>query len=612
MTISPSVLGQPGKEEMDDPAQRRAGVLARRAPLLALLLAGICSTSMVIARAGEAEADKAPAEWTETDAGIPVTDPLTIAKCRTCHAPDDKGNLSRISWIRSTPEGWSQTIKRMVKLNGLSLTPAEARSIVQYLGTHHGLAPEEAKPVMYFPERRTQDETNIPNEAVRGACASCHEFARPMSSRRSRREWALLQEMHVALYPEAGRQYERPATGALSPGGDVAPLAPGAKPPAVAKVALEWLSKNAPLHTPEWEAWRPRIQAPKLAGKWLVVASMPGRGRFIGQVNVAPKTSAADEFTTTATLHPLEGGASLTRTGTGLVYTGFSWRGTTEGSGGGARPDAITGPMRETLWFSPDQTSAVGRWYWGEYQEFGFDVKLVRDVGAPIVAALSANAIKTGAASQQVHLYGANLPTDLKPQDISFGNGVTVDRVVSVTPTDAVLAVSVTPTAVGGLRDLALRGAVLEKALSVYSRVDYVKVTPDTALAHLGGLKYAKGYAQFEAIGFSAGADGKPNTDDDFAVGPVDATWSMVEFPTTTYDDDVRYVGKLDNDGLFTPSVEGPSPQRRFMRNNYGEVWVVATTKSAMDKDGKPLSGRAYLVTTVPLYKRWDQPEVSK
>jgi len=55
--------------------------------------------------------------------GIPVTDPLVIAKCSGCHKKDEKGNLSRISWERTTPEGWQEAIKRMVRLNGLELKP---------------------------------------------------------------------------------------------------------------------------------------------------------------------------------------------------------------------------------------------------------------------------------------------------------------------------------------------------------------------------------------------------------------------------------------------------------------------------------------------------------
>ena len=93
---------------------------------------------------------------------------------------------------------------------------------------------------------------------------------------------------------------------------------------------------------------------------------------------------------------------------------------------------------------------------------------------------------------------------------------------------------------------------------------------------------------------------------------PVDVDWTMEEFITVTYDDDVKYVGALDSTGLFTPNVEGPNPERLHSRNNYGDVWVVATARGLTDKTGKPLTARAYLVTTVPTYKRWDQPEVSQ
>src|SRR5712672_7230 len=54
--------------------------------------------------------------------GIPVTDPLVIAKCASCHARDAKGNMERISWARTAPEGWQNALKRMILLKGLSLT----------------------------------------------------------------------------------------------------------------------------------------------------------------------------------------------------------------------------------------------------------------------------------------------------------------------------------------------------------------------------------------------------------------------------------------------------------------------------------------------------------
>jgi len=88
--------------------------------------------------------------------------------------------------------------------------------------------------------------------------------------------------------------------------------------------------------------------------------------------------------------------------------------------------------------------------------------------------------------------------------------------------------------------------------------------------------------------------------------------WSVEEFYSTYGDDDREFVGSLSNTGLFTPSSDGPNPQRKFSRNNYGDVWVVATAKNEKDKDGRPLSGKSYLVVTVPTYIKWDQPEVGQ
>ena len=78
--------------------------------------------------------------WGQTPAavasedGIPITDQLTISKCGTCHTKDAKGNLTRISWERTTPEGWEEAIKRMSRLNGVTLSPSDSRAILKYLG----------------------------------------------------------------------------------------------------------------------------------------------------------------------------------------------------------------------------------------------------------------------------------------------------------------------------------------------------------------------------------------------------------------------------------------------------------------------------------------------
>lgn len=542
----------------------------------------------------------------ETETGLPITDPLVRAKCGTCHQGDTDGNLSRLSWMRTTPEGWAQSIKRMVALNGLSITAEESRQVVRSLSASHGLAPEEAIAVAYIPEKRMLDETNIPNDAVRGACASCHAFGQPLSWRRSALEWERLQEFHVALYSQADAQYSRRAEGGSPAAGEDED-----EGPTNGEVALEYMREAAPLHTPEWAAWSARQGQPRLAGDWLLTAAVPGQGRYVGTVTIAPGASA-EEFVTTTTLRSLADGAVQTREGLGLVYASYAWRGRSQGPAAAGSVNDPASTTRETLHFAPDQQSAKGRWFWGEYHEFGYDVALTRATAAPAVLAVSPGAVKAGAQGVELTVWGHNLPPSPTAQDIGLGSGVALREVVSAEPGRLVLSVDVAADAASGPRDVAIAGAVLERAFPVYRQLDFLKVTPETGLGRLGGLRFAKGFQQFEAIGYEHGPDGKRDTADDIAIGPVAADWRMEEFMTVDYDDDTEFVGELSPAALFTPGVEGPNPERRFGRNNYGEVWVVATARDETGEDGTPLTGRAYLVVTVPSYQRWDQPAVSQ
>ena len=541
--------------------------------------------------------------------GIPVTDPLVIAKCGTCHTKDDKGNLSRISWERSTPEGWEEAIKRMVRLNGLTISPVEARSVVKYLSTYHGLAPEEAKSVMYMPEHRIQDEP-VPNAAVQTTCMGCHPIGRGLSWRRSKEDWKLLTNMHVFLYAQADVAFR---SGFFGGGGNAALIAgaPGDAPPLVDQ-SIDYLAKTAPLHTPEWSSWQARMRAPKLAGRWLVTANIPGRGKYYGEMVMEPG-AADDEFQTRVKLQSVKDGSTLSRTGQGLVYAGYSWRGRSKGSSpAGSQPGDVNKEMREAMWISPDQLWAQGRWFFGEYQEFGADVKMVRASGEPTLIGVDRTMFKLGSQANRIRLIGDNLPAQVAPSDLDLGSGVTVKRIVSHTPGEVVAEIDVAANALPGKRDVAFRRSVLENGIAVYDRVDYIKVLPETALARLGSDVHPKGYQQFDAVAYQRGADDKSHTADDVELGPIDVTWSVEEYLSVYGDDDKDFVGTLSPTGLFTPALDGPNPKRKFSRNNYGDVWVVATAKNEKDKEGKPLSGRSYLVVTVPMYIHWDQPEVTK
>ncbi len=582
--------------------------------LVVVLCSGLVMAQNRGGRGGGQRPAAEPAAATEE--GFPVTDPLVIKKCGTCHTKDEKGNLSRISWIRTTPEGWEEAIKRMVRLNGLVITSEEVKPILKYLSTNHGLAPEEAKPVMYMPEHRLQDEA-VPNEAVRTTCMSCHALGRPFSWHRTKEEWTLLTTLHSALYQQAEAAFRGGRNGG---GGGAATPAAGSTPavPAVPVLdqTLDFFAKNYGLHTPEWAAWRTRMRAPKMTGKWMVSAHILGKGKYYGELSIA-QGAADDEFTTTMKLQPVGGGPAISRTGTSIVYTGYSWRGRSKGSvaPASASPDDLSSEMREAMWISPDQSWGEGRWFWGEYQEFGVDVKIQRATSEPLLVTTDKYSLKTGSKAQRVRLIGNSFPLQVTADDLDFGAGVKVASIVSHNASQIVATVDVAADAAPGKRDVAVGRASLQDAIAVYDKVDYIKVLPETALARLGGdtqSVHPKGYQQLEAIAFSKGEDGKIHTGDDIELGPVDVSWSVEEFMSVFGDDDKEFVGSLSSTGLFSPNIDGPNPQRKFSRNNYGDVWVVATAKNDNDKDGKPLVGKSYLVVSVPTYIKWDQPEVTK
>jgi quinohemoprotein amine dehydrogenase len=568
-----------------------------------VVVSALVACSVLLGQGGDT---KGPSSEDKLAQGIPVTDALVIAKCSGCHRKDDKGNLTRISWERTTPEGWEEVVKRMVRLNGLALAPDEARAIIKSLSTSHGLAPEEAKPVSYMSEHRIVDET-IPNENLHTTCASCHPFGRVASFRRSAQEWKLLVDLHLALYPVSDMTafHRRRAPG--SPPGADTTAPPGPSPPQPVDQAVEYLTKTYPLQTPEWAAWRSRSRPPRLAGRWLLSAHITGKGAYWGEVSIAP-TSSTDEFTTNIRMEPLGGGPAIQRSGKVVVFNGYSWRGRSTGTAAGNAPSDIPAEMRESMMIAPDQSSAEGRWFWGDYDEFGVDVKLWPASGASTIIGLDRASLKTGSQAQRVRILGDNLPSQLTPADVDFGSGVSVRRLVSHGGREVVAEVDVAANAISGKRDVSVSRAVLPNAIAVYDRIDSIKVMPGTSIARLGGgSQRPKGYQQFEVMAYNRGADNKPDTADDVELGPVDVKWSIEEFYETFGDDDKEFVGTLSQSGLFTPALDGPNPQRKQMRNNYGTVWAVATAVNEKDQNGQPLTGRSYLVVSPPLYIIWDR-----
>jgi quinohemoprotein amine dehydrogenase len=388
------------------------------------------------------------------------------------------------------------------------------------------------------------------------------------------------------------------------------PLVDGKAP---IEVALDYLADKQPLITPEWSAWKAAMHTPKLTGTWLVNGYQKGKGRIYGEMVVETGPSA-DDFTTKVTLRYASSGQEVKRSGKGVVYTGYSWRGRTKLEGSASvDPSSSPAEMKEALFVSRDGTSLDGRWFWGGYDEFGIDVHMTR-MGSGIALLGTDKFSVQSPSAENLRVFGANIPPGLKPADFDLGPGIKVAGVGESKPTEVLLRIEVAAGVTPGIHDVVLRSAVAAKAFAVYDHISYIKVLPDASFARLGGTIAAKQYAQFEAVAFADGPDGQPDTDDDLALGPVTASWSLEEFISGPNDDDVKFVGKINDAGLFTPALEGPNPERKkqynnFGTDNYGDVWVDA---SYTPENSPPLKARSFLVVTVPQYIHYDQPEVSQ
>jgi len=88
---------------------------------------------------------------------------------------------------------------------------------------------------------------------------------------------------------------------------------------------------------------------------------------------------------------------------------------------------------------------------------------------------------------------------------------------------------------------------------------------------------------------------------DDLDLGPVKAVWKLGEAFTSYDDNDLLFVGSIDQNGLFTPAVEGPNPARRRSTNNAGDVWVEASYTP--EGASQELKARAFLLVSVPVYR---------
>ena len=502
-----------------------------------------------------------------------------VVRCIRCHAPQgENGKLDAIEAQRKSPEGWSMTLSRMVRTHGVELQDGDARILVKYLSDHYGLAPAEVEPYRFILEQRNTRTTQDVPQPLQSGCIQCHTYARIALQRRTPDSWQRLPDAKVALMANIGS--ETASAGQLK---DY--WFEDAK-----NSAVPHLIKHQPFETAAWTAWQ-AVKKPSYAGTWLVVGHDPGRGGdYTGQLTL---TAGEDDQYTGEFSHTFADGSRLDGSTTGTIYAGFQWRGVAQAKESGAAGREMR--QREIFFASEDGNTVSGRRLLTNLGDLGMDETWYRRQGGARLLTVSPALIQTGS-PQKVKIFGRGFSGDILSADkFSFGEGVGVLSLRLDGNQTIVAEVFAKAGVAEGPRTVSISGVAGTGQVAVYEAVDYIRITPERGFARPGGIRTPKIFQQYEVVGYANGPDNAKGTDDDVKLGRIGpVTWNLEEYVKRPNDDDIRYVGAVDQTGLFHPNEDGPNPKRHLMEGNVGDVWVEAWYTPEGAK--RPMGARAHLL----------------
>ncbi len=475
---------------------------------------------------------------------------LLVKACGECHAETDAG-LTRISGQRKTPEGWLMTIVRMRLAHGLEISNADQAALVTYLAETQGLAPSETTGLRYALDRdpSAMEAFEAP---LADMCGRCHTTARVALQRRTPEEWSLHMDFHVGQYPTTEYQaLGRDRKWFEIAKNEMAPM----------------LAEAYPLETDAWTSWQAADKQP-VAGDWLVLTVLPGRGEVYGKLTVSGDASPYD---ISGALR-LADGTELPVSGKMNLYTGYEWR---------ANLKIGDETYRQVLAVSEDGNGLEGRQFLRDQDSLGGTLVGARLGSGPAILGTVPSAAPSGEAAVQV--VGTGL------DGLSFEGAEAKNVHANDFGASAILAAD------GNALVTAKAGAA-EGHVALYDSIDRLAVEPAFTIARVGGgsdVGPAAVPALFQAIGFWNGPDGEPGTADDIRVGPLPAQWTVSPHnEIAELMEDHRFAGVMDAEsGIFSPGMAGPNPERPFSTNNAGDLTVTA------DAVGKQASGQ--LIVTV-------------
>lgn len=487
--------------------------------------------------------------------------------CLTCHAGGEEGP-ERISDVRKTPEGWLNTVQRMERIHGVQLTDEQRDQIIKDLSVAQGITPEEAEPVQYWMANKpSYSEANTGSEAVNNSCISCHAGGRFESQRRTEQEWKNLKDFHLVMYPSIylnNRHLDWPKE---------------------AEEALKYLSKEYPYDEKAWESWKGTKY--DVSGKWKVVGYQATKGFYIGESELKED---GKQLVENKTVQFLNSNQKLSQTGKVDMFGGFMLR--------TQYTDEIGEKLRGT--YNALENGKVIKGDWSKVADLGISAEETYykvQTDKPEIILINGKELKRGSTAE-VQVYGMNL-SKLAAKDITLADGMVLKDVKAESDDKAILTIEVSNQKKIGKSQLKIKKGISREKLTVYQSIDYIKVDPPYGVARMGDVAaMQKVSTQYSAYAYSNGPDGKPDTKDDLKLMPLQATWSILPYPEDANADYLKFVGSMNENGLFTPLGEGVNPERAYTQENAG----AATIHAKATIDGKTFEATSHHISTVPDY----------
>jgi quinohemoprotein amine dehydrogenase len=523
---------------------------------------------------------------------------LVRQKCSACHKLDERGKIEVIEETRKSPEEWKHVVDRMIRLNSAAVEDKDFNAVVKELSWQLCLTPEEMAKIAYLNSDENSQYREVPQNDLEKrmytACVRCHTWGKIASHRNTLGQWGEARVMHLGLYPTAVMQMREMDW------------------PKEFQELVPELAKLFPFETPEWRQWMADRKDPDLGGKWRVAGYQPGIGYYQGTCafQAAPELGQ-DEYRIDREIR-YASGTTVKQSGQGTLYAGYHLRYALTPAAGDRKVEGV---------FDLDPTAMAfsGKW-WEVVQDtnvFGNEEMDKADGVLRIVAVFPQSIRKGAKEPQELRVIGVNLPQSLGPADVRFSDPQVTAAGVSLADSgELVVRVSTGEQAAVGPVKIEVKGATYHNPLTVYDRIQGVRVFPALGRARVAcGPAYPPQGVQFVARAVNYGPDGKEGTADDLMLEPVNAKWWLEEENTSVstlmkglrlvgiypkfgreVDDDLKYVNAPVENGLYTPvTTYGPIPERVQHTEGTGLIAIGASCTI----DGQEYKGRSLLAVTV-------------